>query len=86
MILRNHGLLVTGASIAEAFNNIFRLERACQLQVMTLSCNTELHMPSRESVLETNRLFKPSGMRRRGLLEWPALLKRLDGIDPSFRD
>ena len=42
MILRNHGLLVVGASIAEAFNNIFRLERACQLQVTALSCNTEL--------------------------------------------
>jgi ribulose-5-phosphate 4-epimerase/fuculose-1-phosphate aldolase len=86
MILRNHGLLVTGASIPEAFNNLFRLERACELQVMTLSCNTELHLPSHEAVLETNRLFKPTGMRRRGLLEWPALLKRLDGIDPSFRD
>jgi ribulose-5-phosphate 4-epimerase/fuculose-1-phosphate aldolase len=86
MILRNHGLLVTGTSIPEAFNNLFRLERACALQVMTLSCNTELHMPSQESVNETNRLFKPTGMRRRGLLEWPALLKRLDGIDPSYRD
>ena len=31
-------------------------------------------------------LFKPTGMRRRGVLEWPALLKRLDGIDPSYRD
>jgi ribulose-5-phosphate 4-epimerase/fuculose-1-phosphate aldolase len=86
MILRNHGLLVTGASIPEAFNNLFRLERACALQVMTLSCNTELHMPSDEAVRETNRLFKPTGMRRRGVLEWPALLKRLDGIDPSYRD
>ena len=86
MILRNHGLLVTGTSIAEAFNNLFRLERACQLQVMALSCNTELHMPAPEAVAETNRLFKPTGMRRRGVLEWPALLKRLDRIDPSYRD
>jgi ribulose-5-phosphate 4-epimerase/fuculose-1-phosphate aldolase len=86
MILRNHGLLVTGASIAEAFNNLFRLERACQLQVMALSCNTKLVMPPAEAVAETNRLFMPTGDRRRGLLEWPALLKRLDKIDPSFRD
>ena len=86
MILRNHGLLVTGTSIAEAFNNLFRLERACQLQVMTLSCNTPLRMPSREAVAQTNRIFKPTGERRRGLLEWPALLRRLDGIDPSYRD
>jgi ribulose-5-phosphate 4-epimerase/fuculose-1-phosphate aldolase len=86
MILRNHGLLVTGASIAEAFNNVFRLERACQLQVMALSCNTELSMPAREVVEESNRLYLPGVRRRFGLMEWPALLKRLDGIDPSYRD
>ena len=86
MILRNHGLLATGASIPEAFNNIWRLERACQLQVTTLSCNTELHLPSQSAVAATNKVFMPTGERRRGLLEWPALLKRLDTIDPSFRD
>lgn len=86
MILRNHGLLATGASIPEAFNNIFRLERACQLQVMTLSCNTELSLPQREVVEETNHLFKPGVRRRLGLLEWPALLRKLDTIDPSYRD
>ena len=86
MILRNHGLLATGASIPEAFNNIFRLERACQLQVMTLSCNTELSLPQREVVEETNHLFKPGVRRRLGLLEWPALLRKLDAIDPSYRD
>jgi len=86
MILRNHGLLATGASIPEAFNNIFRLERACQLQVMTLSCNTELSLPQREVVEETNHLFKPGVRRRLGLLEWPALLRKLDALDPSYRD
>jgi ribulose-5-phosphate 4-epimerase/fuculose-1-phosphate aldolase len=85
MILRNHGLLVVGASIAEAFNNIFRLERACQLQVTALSCNTELSMPPKELIEETNRLYLPGVRRRFGLLEWPALLKKLDRIDPSYR-
>ena len=85
MILRNHGLLVVGASIAEAFNNIFRLERACQLQVMALSCNTELAMPPRELIEATNKLYLPGVRRRFGLLEWPALLKKLDSIDPSYR-
>jgi ribulose-5-phosphate 4-epimerase/fuculose-1-phosphate aldolase len=86
MILRNHGLLATGASIPEAFNNIFRLERACQLQVMTLSCNAELSLPASDVVAETNRLFKPGVRRRLGLLEWPALLRKLDGLDPSYRE
>lgn len=86
MILRNHGLLATGASIPEAFNNIFRLERACQLQVMTLSCNAELSLPPRPVVEETNHLFKPGVRRRLGLMEWPALLRKLDALDPSYRD
>jgi ribulose-5-phosphate 4-epimerase/fuculose-1-phosphate aldolase len=86
MILRNHGLLAVGASIAEAFNNIFRLERACQVQIAALSCNTELSMPPTEILEATTHLYKPGVRRRFGLLEWPALLARLDRIDPTFRD
>src|SRR5262245_26330183 len=85
LVLRNHGMLVVGASIAEAFNNIYRLERACQLQVMALSCNTELSMPPKDLITATNKLYLPGVRRRFGLLEWPALLKKLDKIDPSYR-
>jgi len=85
LVLRNHGMLVVGASIAEAFNNIYRLERACQLQVMALSCNTELSMPPKDLISATNKLYLPGVRRRFGLLEWPALLKKLDKIDPSYR-
>src|SRR5258706_7407042 len=59
MILRNHGLLVVGASIPEAFYNIFKLERACQVQVAALSCNTELLMPSQEVVDDSYRMYLP---------------------------
>ena len=84
MILRNHGLLTVGDSIPECFNNHYRLERACQLQVMTLSCGTEIQLPPDEVVQETYAGLK-SGMRRRhGLLEWPSLLRKLDRIDPGY--
>jgi ribulose-5-phosphate 4-epimerase/fuculose-1-phosphate aldolase len=86
MILRNHGLLVVGASIPEAFNNIFRLERACQVQVAALSCNTELQLPAEQIVDASYRLYLPGTRRPFGVLEWPALLKKLDKIDPSYRD
>jgi ribulose-5-phosphate 4-epimerase/fuculose-1-phosphate aldolase len=86
MILRNHGLLVVGASIAEAFYNIFKLERACQVQVAALSCNVELTIPPRDVIDETYRLYLPQTRRPFGVLEWPALLARLDKIDPSFRE
>jgi len=86
MILRNHGLLTVGPSIAECFNNMFRLERACQLQVTTLSCNSEIQLPPNEVVKQTQDGFKPGVRRQWGLLEWPALLRKLDRIDPSYRD
>lgn len=86
MILRNHGLLVVGGSIAETFYNIFKLERACQVQVAALSCNVELQMPPAEVVNETYRLYLPTTRRPFGVLEWPALLAKLDKIDPSYRD
>ena len=46
MILRNHGLLVAGRNVAEAFDHIYYLERACQAQVAALSGGQELHIPS----------------------------------------
>ncbi len=86
MILKNHGLLTVGGSIAEAFNNIFRLERACQVQVAALSCNVELQFPPEHIVSESYRLYLPETRRPFGVLEWPALLRKLDKIDPSYRD
>jgi ribulose-5-phosphate 4-epimerase/fuculose-1-phosphate aldolase len=86
MILRNHGLLVVGGSIPEAFNNIFRLERACQVQVAALSCNVELQLPPQHIVDDSYRLYLPATRRPFGVLEWPALLRKLDKIDPSYRD
>ena len=86
MILRNHGLLVVGASIPEAFNNIYRLERACQVQVAALASGTETTLPADEVVEQTWALYQPGVRRRFGLLEWPGLLRRLDRLDSSFRD
>jgi ribulose-5-phosphate 4-epimerase/fuculose-1-phosphate aldolase len=86
MILRNHGLLTAGASIPEAFNNMYRLERACQVQVAALSCNVELQFPPERVVMEAHRLYLPQTRRPFGVLEWPALLRKLDRIDPSYRE
>ncbi len=86
LILRNHGLLACGASIPEAFYNIFKLERACQVQVAALSCKVELEMPPQEVIDASYRMYLPKTRRPFGVLEWPALLKKLDALDPSYRD
>jgi ribulose-5-phosphate 4-epimerase/fuculose-1-phosphate aldolase len=86
MVLRNHGLLTVAPSIPECFNNMYRFERACQLQVMALSCNMKLQYPPNEVVEYTNRQMLPGTRRRSGLLEWPAMLRKLDRKDPSYAD
>jgi ribulose-5-phosphate 4-epimerase/fuculose-1-phosphate aldolase len=88
MILRNHGLLVVGRTVPAAFNALWRLERSCQVQVMALSCNTKLVLPSTEILEKTfdkvrPRLDKPN---RNGDLAWPALLRQLDRVDTSYRN
>ncbi|WP_104505447.1 class II aldolase/adducin family protein [Acinetobacter indicus] len=57
MILRNHGLLVAGESIARAFHEIYFLERACQAQIKALSGGAELHYPSEEVCVQTAKQF-----------------------------
>jgi ribulose-5-phosphate 4-epimerase/fuculose-1-phosphate aldolase len=86
MVLRNHGLLTVAPSIPECFNNMYRFERTCELQVMALSCNMKLQFPPEEVVQHTNNQLKPGARRRPGLLEWPALLRKLDRKDPSYAE
>ncbi|WP_245152424.1 class II aldolase/adducin family protein [Allopusillimonas soli] len=85
LILRNHGALVAGRTVGEAFNWMHRLELACRSQVAAMSCNSPLRaVPS--SVLEdTWRNYQPGTRRPYGLMEWPALLRKLDRMDPSYR-
>jgi ribulose-5-phosphate 4-epimerase/fuculose-1-phosphate aldolase len=88
MILRNHGLLVVGRTIPAAFNVLFRLERACQVQVMALSCNTKLIYPPQNILEDTYERMQPKPGRsaRTGDLAWPALLRKLDRTDSSYRN
>ena len=88
MILRNHGLLVVGRTIAATFNLLYRMERACEIQVMALSCNTKLIIPSTQILEETFDKVKPRVDRpnRNGDLAWPAMLRKLDRVDPSYRN
>jgi ribulose-5-phosphate 4-epimerase/fuculose-1-phosphate aldolase len=85
MILRNHGLLTAGESVAEAFSLMFYLERACEIQIAALSTGRELILPSPEVCEKVARQYEdddePAGAR-----EWLALLRQLDRTDPSYRD
>jgi len=86
MILRNHGLLVASASIAEAFNAMYWLEMACRVQVDALSSGSKLIMPSEAVINRTHHLYQPTVRRPFGLMEWPAMLRYLDRRTPGYKD
>jgi ribulose-5-phosphate 4-epimerase/fuculose-1-phosphate aldolase len=86
MILRNHGLLSVGRTIAEAFVTMYWLDRACQAQVFAVSSNQKLIVPAEEVVKTTNDRYKPGQRRRIGELEWSGLLRLVERRYPGFRD
>ncbi len=85
VILRNHGLLTTGPSAAEAFNLMYWLEMACRAQVDAMAARIELTMPADSVVAHAVHLYQPATRRPFGLMEWPAMLRLLDRRDPSWR-
>ena len=86
MILRNHGLLAAGPSIAQAFNTLYWLEMACKAQVDALSAGRELCLPPPEVIEKTWLLYQPGTRRPFGELEWPAMLRLMDRKDPGYKD
>lgn len=88
MILRNHGTLTVGDSVASCFLRLYFLERACEAQVLMLAAGADgLHTPPQGVEDKVARQSPPAGvgMLARGLA-WPALLRKLDRIDRSYRD
>jgi ribulose-5-phosphate 4-epimerase/fuculose-1-phosphate aldolase len=85
MILRNHGLLALGRTIAEAFHVMYHLEQACRVQVAAAASGKALRAADPAAAETAAQQFEafpqPLGQR-----EWPALLRMLDRIDPSYRN
>jgi ribulose-5-phosphate 4-epimerase/fuculose-1-phosphate aldolase len=86
MIMRNHGLLTVGRTVPEAFNAMHRLELSCRTQLAAMACNSELHGVPAEIVDKTYLNYQPGTRRPFGVLEWPALLRKLDRMDSSYRE
>lgn len=78
MILRNHGLLAAGASIAAAFTNLYFLERACQVQVKAQSGGAVLHMPSAAVIEHTAAQFDPQSSDWHSQLFWESASRLVD--------
>jgi ribulose-5-phosphate 4-epimerase/fuculose-1-phosphate aldolase len=87
LILRNHGLLTVGQTVADAFVAMYYLETSCAIQVRAQSGGGELITVPKE-IMESGYLQVSTATGRaggRGQLVWPGLLRRLDRVDPSYR-
>jgi ribulose-5-phosphate 4-epimerase/fuculose-1-phosphate aldolase len=88
MVLRNHGLLVVGTSIAAAFIATYRMERACAMQLAFQQSGAAFQPIADEVVsaaYDHARLRLTGGRNDPAKFEWPVLLRKLDRIDPSYK-
>lgn len=89
MLLRNHGLLATGRSVPEAFLRLYRLERACQIQVDAAAAGTLNVMGDNlagKSGADMDRFSEMESAAGVGDMEFAALIRKLDKTDTSWRN
>ena len=88
LILRNHGLLTVGKTIAEAFMWMYRAERACRFQLSFQKAGAEAQQISKSvqevSIERARKAISSTGHRPIGDFEWPALIRKLHRQNPGF--
>ena len=87
MILRNHGTLAVGANVGQCFIRMYYLERACEAQIMALSGGVaNLYHPNQGAPEKTAEQGRAGLAIIADRLAWPALLRKMDRLDPSYRN
>ena len=85
MILRNHGLLTCGATVADTFLYMYILQKACEVQVRAQAGAGEL-IPIPQPIVDGIQKAAKVVLRQSGgHIAWPGILRRLDRIDPGWR-
>jgi ribulose-5-phosphate 4-epimerase/fuculose-1-phosphate aldolase len=85
MMLRNHGLFTVGGTIPDAFLLMYMFEAACTIQLRAQSASPELITIDPKIVAGASMMARQVTRSAGGALAWPAMLRKLDRIDPSFR-
>jgi ribulose-5-phosphate 4-epimerase/fuculose-1-phosphate aldolase len=86
LMLRNHGLLTIGRTVADAFVAMYFFEATCMMQVRAQSGGGPLTRIGQGIVDGAPAQFQRVTHGAGSGLAWPALLRKLDRIDPSYRD
>ncbi|MBH5392165.1 class II aldolase/adducin family protein [Bradyrhizobium diversitatis] len=82
MILRHHGLLTVGRTVAEAFYNMYYMEQACRVQIAALQGGQKILLPPDAVAIHVAALAKSAP--ERGERAWAALKRRLDHVSPIY--
>ena len=86
LVLRNHGLLTVGRSVAEAFNAMYYLNLACEVQLAAMATGAGLVVPPPEVCEKVARQNEAMSIDDDDLgLEWAAHLRLLDRLDPAYK-
>ena len=85
LMLRNHGLLTVGETIADAFVSMYVFEAACAIQVRAQAGGGKLIPVHPQIIAGAAAQAKAVTKGLGGMLAWPGLLRRLDRLDPSYR-
>jgi ribulose-5-phosphate 4-epimerase/fuculose-1-phosphate aldolase len=85
LVLRNHGLLTVGKTVADAFLAMYTLESTCQIQISAQAGGELTHVNPAivQGVAEASRV-QTGGLG--GAFVWPALIRKLNRTDPSYQD
>ncbi len=84
LIMRNHGLLTTGRTVAEAFLVMHKLERACAAQIAAQSGGAKVRRMSDETCAFFGEFMRNSTLKHSGMA-WPSLLATLDTSEPDYK-
>ena len=85
MVLRNHGTMTVGESIASAFYRMYALEWACTVQVRTLSMGSRLHPAPEAAIAKVGVQFPPDAVEAfAATLAWPALVRKVQRLYPDY--
>lgn len=86
LVLRNHGLLSAGATLPAAFMRLWTTERACQIQVTTMSTGAAVQQVSSEAHERSSQDYlNQMATPRAGVRAFEAYQREIDAIDPSYR-
>ncbi len=88
LFMKNHGVVTVGDTVAQAYRRLYKLERACQTQVLAMSTGKQLNILGEDVIA---RVTTPSGADRhprgeRERLYFEAMMRIIDRTNPGYAD